>query len=326
MYDLIIIGAGPAGITAAVYAIRKAMNLLVITKDIGGQTALSGDIENYTGYQFITGPELTAKFEEHMRKYNIPLKENEGVLNLRKERGIIYIKTEKQEYQAKTVIIASGKRSKELGVLGEKEFKNKGLTYCATCDGPLFADKVVAIIGGGNSALDAALQLMRIAKHTYLININKTLGGDAIMREKVEQANNATIYNNSQVVEIVGDNFVHPVKKDIFNGVKAIKIKRLRPQITQINKTTDYADKEETLNVQGVFVEIGLIPNSEFTEGVEKNQYAEIKVNPYNETNIPGVFAAGDVTDVPEKQIIIAAGEGSKAALGVFRYLAQRYT
>ena len=146
MLDLIIIGAGPAGITAAVYAARKKMTLLVITKDIGGQTAWSGDIENYTGYQFVTGPELVAKFEEHMRKYDIPVREGEETIELKGKNSLVYVKTNKGEYEAKTAIIASGKRSRELGVPGEKEFKNRGLTYCATCDAPLFSGKVVAAL------------------------------------------------------------------------------------------------------------------------------------------------------------------------------------
>ncbi len=298
MYDLIIIGAGPAGITASVYAARKRMSLLVITKDIGGQAAISGDIENYTGYQFITGPELAAKFEEHMRKFNIMLKENEGVVEIKKTGDKILVKTDKAIYEAKTAIIASGKRSRELNVGGEKEFRNKGLTYCATCDAPLFSGKVVAIIGGGNSALDAALQLIKIAKHAYIINITSSLGGDAIMREKINESEIVTVFNNTRVTAVLGDRMV--------TGIK-------------INRE----GKEEQLAVGGVFIEIGLIPNSEFAKDLEKNQLGEIKINCHNETNIQGVFAAGDVTDVPEKQIIIAAGEGSKAALGAFRYLAQ---
>lgn len=298
MYDLIIIGAGPAGITAAVYAARKRINLLVITKDIGGQAAISGDIENYTGYQFITGPDLAAKFEEHMRKFEISLKENEEVAELEKIDEKIIIKTDKSTYITKTAVVASGKKSRELNVPGEKEFKNKGLTYCATCDAPLFSDKNVAVIGGGNSALDAALQLIKIAKQVYIINNVSGLGTDAVMREKLEASKNVTILNNTRVAAILGDKFV-----------SGIKIKR--------------EGREESLSVQGVFVEIGLIPNSDFAKEIEKNQFAEIKVNSRNETNIPGVFAAGDVTDVPEKQIIIAAGEGAKAALSAFRYLAQ---
>ncbi|MBI2252138.1 MAG: FAD-dependent oxidoreductase [Armatimonadetes bacterium] len=298
MVDLVIIGAGPAGITASVYAARKKMDFLVITRDIGGQAALSGDVENYTGYQFITGPELAEKFEEHMRKYKIKLKEDEEVINLEKINDEILIKTNQEDYKTKTVIIASGKRSKELGISGEKEFKNKGLTYCATCDAPLFAGKEVAVIGGGNSALDAVLQLLKIAKKIYLINNRLTLAGDLIMQEKIKQSEIVKIFNDAQIKEIFGDKMV--------NGIKIKK-----------------QNKEEILPVQGIFVEIGLIPNSEFIKYINKNKQGEIIVNCYNETNLPGIFAAGDVTNVPEKQIIIAAGEGAKAALGAFKYLAR---
>ena len=298
MYDLIIVGAGPAGITASVYAARKSMDFLVVTGDIGGQTAWSGDIENYTGYQFISGPDLVHKFEEHMRSYDTSVKEGEKVIEVAKAQEVILVRTSKAEYQAKSVIVASGKRSKELGVPGEKEYKNKGISYCATCDGPLFSAKNVAIIGGGNSALDAALQLIRIAKHVYVINNTPGLGGDALMRHKVEEAQNVEILNNTNVVAVLGEKMVN-----------AIKI--------------NHDGNEKILSVEGVFVEIGLIPNSDFVQGVEKNARGEIKVNSRNETNTPGIFAAGDVTDVPEKQIIIAAGEGSKACLSAFRYIAQ---
>ena len=300
MYDLIIIGAGPAGITAAVYAARKQMNFCVISKDIGGQAAWSGDIENYTGYQFISGPDLAAKFEEHLRQYKIDLKEPEGVVSLsRKDKTTMVVKTDKAEYESRTVIIASGKKSKELGVPGEKEFKNKGVTYCATCDGPLFAGKDVAVIGGGNSALDAALQMMRLAKHTHLINSFPEITGDAVMRDKVRSSPAVTIMNSVQVVAIEGDRFVNAMRVR-HDGV------------------------EERLPLQGVFVEIGLVPNSDFAQEIKTNDYGEIKVDCRNQTNVPGVFAAGDVTNVPEKQIIIAAGEGAKACLSAFRYLAQQ--
>ncbi|MBL7151243.1 MAG: FAD-dependent oxidoreductase [Candidatus Omnitrophica bacterium] len=296
MLDLIIIGAGPAGITAAVYAARKKMDFLLISGDIGGQTNWSGEVQNYTGYQFISGPELAAKFEEHMRKFNIAVKEGESAKELKKAGNKVVLKTDKAEYEARTVIIASGKKSKELGVPGEKEFKNKGLTYCATCDGPLFAGKDVAVIGGGNSALDAAIQLIKIARQVSIININPALSADPVMQEQVRDR--AAILNDSRVEAILGDQFV--------NGIK------LRQ-----------GAEEKTIAVQGIFVEIGLVPNSEFTKDIDKNETGEIKVNCRNETNLAGVFAAGDVTDVPEKQIIIAAGEGSKAALSAFRYLAR---
>ena len=299
IYDLIIIGAGPAGITAAVYAARKKIDTLVVTKDIGGQAALSGDIQNYTGYQFISGPELAEKFEEHMRKFNFDIRENEEVTKLDAKQNNFLIKTDKNSYRAKAVIVASGKKSRELGVSGEKKFKNKGLVYCATCDAPLFSGDDVAVIGGGNSALDAALQLMKIANHVYVINITDHLIGDEIMQEKIKKSKKVSILNNSQVIEISGDDFVD-----------AIKIEKDK--------------KEETLAVQGIFVEIGLIPNSGFAVDLNKTKIGEIKVNNKNITNIPGIFAAGDVTDVFEKQIIIAAGEGAKAALSVFHYLSSR--
>jgi alkyl hydroperoxide reductase subunit F len=298
IYDLIIIGAGPAGITASVYAARQKLDFLVISLDVGGQAAWSGDIENYTGYQFITGPELAQKFHEHMLKYNTALKENEEVLELAKAGQIIRLKTNKADYQCKSVIIASGKKSRELGVPGEKEFKNRGLTYCAICDGPLFVGRDVAVIGGGNSALDATLQLIKIAKHVYVVNNALSLSGDALMRRKVEEAANVTILNNSSVVAVSGDKFV-----------KGVKIRQ--------------ANQEQELAVQGVFVEIGLIPNSAFARDIEKNAKDEVVINSRNQTSVPGIFAAGDVTDVLEKQIIIAAGEGSKAALNVFRYLTE---
>ena len=295
--DLIIIGGGPAGITASVYASRKKMNFLLITKDIGGQAAWSSDVENYPGYQFITGPDLVAKFQEHMQKYTIQLRENEEVVELEKKDGIIYIKTTKASYEAKTVIVASGKKVKEIGVPGEREYKNKGVAYCVTCDGPLFAEKDVAVVGGGNSALGAAIQMMNIANKVYLINITDKFTGDAVMQEKVKNNPKITILHNTRIESITGDKFV-----------KGLNI--------------DTRGKKEAIDVKGVFIEIGLMPNSWFAKDIDKNENGEIKVNCANETNIPGIFAAGDVTSVPEKQIVIAAGDGAKAALGAFRYLA----
>jgi alkyl hydroperoxide reductase subunit F len=233
-----------------------------------------------------------------MRKFDIQLKEGESVTDIQKRDNKIAVKTDKGDYEAKALIIASGKSSRELNVPGEKEFKHRGVTYCATCDGPLFAGKDVAIIGGGNSALDAAIQLIRIARRVYVINIASDFTGDPVMQEQVEDSKIATVIHNAQVRAILGDKFV--------TGIKI-----------------ESQGKEQIIPVQGIFVEIGLIPNSAFAKEVEKNSFGEIKVNPLNQTNLAGVFAAGDVTDVPEKQIIIAAGEGAKAALSVFRYLAQ---
>lgn len=298
IYDLIIIGAGPAGITASVYAARKRMDFLVLTQDVGGQTILSGDIENYTGYQFITGVDLAEKLEEHIKKYDIEVHENEPVTAIGKEGEVITVTTPKGTYQSKTAIIASGKKAKELNVPGEKEFRNKGLAYCATCDAPLFAGKDVAVIGGGNSALEAVLQLIKIANNVFVINNISKLGGDAIMREKVERASNVTVINDAKVKAVLGSKFVEAV-------------------------SYEKEGREERLPVQGVFVEIGLVPNTPFEGNVEKNDIGEIIVNNCNETNIKGIFAAGDVTNVPEKQIIIAAGEGAKAALKAFSFISK---
>jgi len=297
-YDLIIVGAGPAGITAGIYSARKKLKTLVVSKDVGGQAALSGSVENYTGYQYITGFELARKFEEHVKEFDLEFHEREEVTGIQKTGGIFRVSTDQGSYEGKAVIIASGAKPKELKIPGEKKFKNRGVTYCATCDAPLFSRKDVAVIGGADSAMDATLQLLNIARKIYLITINPELEGDEIMKEKVLQAKNVEVGMKTKTLEILGDNMV-----------TAIRVMRL---------------EEVTLNVQGVFIEIGYTPNSEFIDIVEKNELNEIKVDARCETNVPGIFAAGDVTDVPEKQIIIAAGEGSKAALSAFSYLSRR--
>jgi alkyl hydroperoxide reductase subunit F len=297
VYDLVILGAGPAGITAAVYAARKQIDFLVVSLDLGGQAAWSGDIENYTGYQFITGPELAIKFQEHMQAFGIKVNMPEAVKDVTKDNKLIKVVTDKQEYLSKTAIVATGKKPRLLNIEGENEFKNKGVTYCVTCDGPLFKDKKVVIVGGGNSGLDAALQMAKISPKVYIIDIANKLSADSIMVEKVKQISNVEIWNDSQLTRIYGDSFV-----------KGIQVKK--------------KDKLYNLDVEGVFVEIGLIPNSEFAGKLELNEEKEIIVDCYNKTNIEGIFSAGDVTNVPEKQIIIACGEGSKACLAAVKYLA----
>ncbi len=297
IHDAVILGAGPAGITAAVYAARKKMDFLVISLDIGGQAAWSGDIENYTGYQFVSGPELALKFKQHMDAFGIVVRMPEQTLALESDGLYHTVRTDQAVYHTKTVLIATGKRPRPLDVPGETEFKNKGLTYCATCDGPLFREKTVAVIGGGNSALDAALQMVLFSPKVYLINIAAELTGDNIMIEKVQANPAVEVWNNTSVQRIFGDSFV-----------RGIEVKR--------------QGQTAVLPVEGVFVEIGLVPNSSFAAAVAQNQRGEIIVDQENKTNIPGIFAAGDVTTVFEKQIIIACGEGSKALLSAFQYLA----
>ena len=298
VYDLIITGAGPAGITASVYAARKKMDFLVITKDVGGQATLSSEVENYTGYQFITGPELVQKFREHFEKFSVEMKEGEGVKLVEKKGDIVEVETDRGMYMAKTAIIASGRVPRKLGVDGEDEFKNRGVTYCATCDAPLFADMNVAVIGGGNSALDAVLQLVKIANKIYVIDIAPRLSADQIMVDKAKKDDKVIIYNSTKVEKIYGEDFV-----------KGLKIAR--------------SGKLQDIAVEGVFIEAGSYPASDFVKGVKKNEYEEIIVNCNCETNIPAIFAAGDVTSVPAKQIIVACGEGAKAAMAVFEYISK---
>jgi len=294
--DLLIIGGGPAGVTAAIYAARKSLDFLMISRDIGGQAAWSAGVENYTGCQVVSGAELTAQFEAHLKKFDIRLRQPETALSLAREAGRFVVRGEKDTYRALAVIAATGKRSRELGVPGEKEFLNRGLTYCAVCDGPLFAAKDVAIIGGGNSALDAALQMSRIASKVYVVDSASVFTADNILQDRLRDPGNVEVLHNTSVSAVHGGRFV-----------EGIRVSR--------------GGEEIDLSVQGVFVEIGLVPNSEFAVIAGRNGKGEIRVNCANETDVPGLFAAGDVTDVPEKQIIIAAGDGAKAALSAAKYL-----
>ncbi len=297
VYELIIVGAGPAGITAAIYAARKKMDFVILATNVGGQVTFSSEIENYTGFQYITGEELAAKFQEHLKRHEFELKMEE-VQKVESKRNLFLVKTDFGTYLGKTVIIATGRKPRELKVPGEVEFKNRGVTYCATCDGPLFEGLDVAVVGGGNSGFEAVLQLLKIAKNVYLIHRGTKLKADRVLVEKAKASDKVKISINTQVAEIVGDKVV-----------TGIRVKR--------------DGKEMVLQVQGVFVEIGSVPNSDIAGFVEKNRWGEIVVNCKCETNVLGIFAAGDVTNVPEKQIVVAAGEGCKAALSAFRYLSQ---
>lgn len=299
IYELIIVGAGPAGITASVYAARKYMDFMVISKDVGGQAAWSGAIENYTGYQFVTGPELAQKFKEHMDKFNINLKLGEQVKRVERVGENIEVISDKASYLARSVIVASGRQPKKLEVEGEDEFKNRGVTYCATCDAPLFANFDVAVVGGGNSALDAVLQLSKIANKIYLIYRGKKLTADHVMVKKAESSGKVVFYPETSIQKIYGDRIVQ--------GITVMREGRL-----------------EDIKLNGVFIEIGTIPVSDFVVGVDKNERGEIKINCMCETNVEGIYAAGDVTDVPAKQIIVACGEGAKAAIAAFEYISKK--
>jgi NADH-dependent peroxiredoxin subunit F len=298
-YDLIIVGAGPAGMTAAVYAARKKLKTLLVSVDIGGQTNWTNDIENYMGYQLIEGPELIDKFESQVRKFPIDVKTEMGIKSVNRIEAGFELQTASGEtFQGKTAIIASGKRPRPLNVPGEERLRGRGVTYCSTCDGPLFEGMNVAVIGGGNSALEAVLDMVKVAARVYMVSLTP-LTGDQILMDRVRGSSTVTIFTEHETREVLGD-----------TGVSAVRIRDLK------------GGEERTLDVRGVFVEIGLMPNSDFAKDlVTLNQAGEIVVSCAGETGVPGLFAAGDVTNVPEKQIVVAAGEGAKAALQAYRYL-----
>lgn len=297
MLDCIIIGGGPAGMSAALYLIRKKMNILLLTPEFGGQGGKSAEIENYLGFIKITGPELMQKFQEHIESFGVESKLEE-VKTLTKTDNGFKIKTGDTEYETKSVLITSGKTSRKLGVPGEEEFAGKGVAYCAICDGPLYKDKTVAIIGGGNSALDAGLELEKYAAKVYLVNVNADFQGDEVRKDKVKALTKIELVTEVETTEFFGEQFL-----------KGLKYK------TKTGETKELA-------CDGAFIEIGWVPSTDFVKDlVELNPMKEIVVDKINKTNVPGIYAAGDVTDIAEKQIIIAAGEGAKAALNVWKYV-----
>lgn len=299
MYDVIIIGAGPAGMSAAVYTARRKLKTLVLAKDAGGQMVYSADVENYTGFTMITGADLTLKFQEHMASLKDDLEVQIGVEVAKLDKNITSFTVEDTKgnvYYGKTVIIASGKSPRHLGVPGEKELFGKGVAICATCDGPLYREKNVAVVGGGNSAMDAICALSKVAKQVYVINMTDDYTGEAIVREKIMHLPNVKPYHSTKITKISG--------KDRVDGIT----------IQQLGKP------DEDLAVDGVFTEIGYEPSVSFADLVEKNEHNEIKVDKDLQTSVPGIFAAGDINDAWGEQIIIAAGEGAKAAMAVSNY------
>ena len=299
MYDLMIIGGGPAGLAATVYAARKQLKTLLISGDIGGQINTTMGIENYLGYQFVEGPELIDKFQTQVDQYPVDQKIGEKVSRLEKvEGGFEAITDSENRYQSRAVVFATGKKPRKLNVPGEAELAGRGVTYCATCDGPIFAGQRVVVVGGGNSALEAVLDMVKIAEHVDLVSLTP-LTGDPVLIDKFNDAKNLTVYTEYQTEKIEG--------KELVEGM----------QIKE-SKTGD----GKRLDVTGIFIEIGLEPNAEAVSGLLKlNQWGEVPVNTSCETEVPGLYAAGDVTDVPEKQIVVAAGEGAKATLQAHRYL-----
>ena len=299
LYDVIIIGGGPAGLSAAIYAARKVLKTLIVSKDIGGQVTWTYDVDNYLGFSQIETADLISKFEEHVQKYGVEKLIDVEVKALELTGKIKkVIAGDGKTYLAKTIIIATGKRPRPLGVPGEKEFIGMGVTYCSTCDAPLFADLDVAVAGGGNSALEAVIDLMKVARKVYMVSLTP-LTGDEILQDKVVSSTKVEVFTEHEILRIVGD-----------SAVEGLEIKSLS------------TGEAKSLSVAGIIIEIGLLPNSELVvDTLETNRIGEIVIDSGCHTGVAGVFACGDVTNVPFKQVIVAAGEGAKAALSANDYI-----
>jgi alkyl hydroperoxide reductase subunit F len=297
VFDVLIVGGGPAGLTAGVYCARKMLNTIIISENIGGQALESWAIENYMGYRMITGEDLMKKFEEQARTLNIRL-ELDRVVSITKEGSIFRAMTASDTAaRAKTVILAQGNRPRKLGVADEEHYLGRGLSICSTCDGPLYKGKKVAVVGGGNSALQTAIEMSELAPSVDLI-VRSTIRADPVYVEKIKAKENIAVHLGSHITALRGDKFL--------NGI-TIK---------------DEKGIEQEIELDGVFIEIGWLPNSDFVSDLVKlNDRKEVIVDVNGCTSEKGIFAAGDVTNVKSKQIIIAAGDGAKAALEAYWYL-----
>jgi alkyl hydroperoxide reductase subunit F len=298
-YDVLVIGGGPAGASAAVYAARKGIKTGIVAERFGGQVMDTMGIENLIGTKYTEGPKLVAQLEEHVKEYAV------DVMNLQRAKSITrkdMVEVELESgatLKSKTVIISTGARWRNLGVPGEAEYKNKGVAYCPHCDGPLFKGKHVAVIGGGNSGVEAAIDLAGIVGHVTVFEFMPELKADAVLQKRLYSLPNVTVHKNVQVKEITG--------ADKVNGIKYVE------------RDTN---TEQHLELEGVFVQIGLVPNTDWIgDSLERTRFGEIVVNNHGATDMPGVFAAGDCTATPYKQIIISMGSGANAALGAFDYL-----
>ncbi|MBW1675146.1 MAG: FAD-dependent oxidoreductase [Deltaproteobacteria bacterium] len=299
LYDVIIIGGGPAGLSAAIYTARKVLKTLLVSKDIGGQVAWTYDVDNYLGFSQVDTADLISKFEEHVQKCGVEKLVGAEVKAIELSGKIKKVITsDGKTYLTKTIVIATGKRPRPLNVPGEKELIGMGVTYCSTCDAPLFADLDVAVAGGGNSALEAVIDLMKVARKVYMVSLTP-LTGDQILQDKVMSSPKVKVFTEYEFLRIVGE-----------SAVEAIEVASLK------------TGELKRLDVRGIIIEIGLLPNSELVvDTLETNRIGEIVIDARCRTGVAGVFACGDVTDVPFKQVIVAAGEGAKAALSAYDYI-----
>lgn len=305
LQDVTVIGGGPAGVSAAIYSARKGLKVTVVADRFGGQVKDTMGIENLISVPKTTGPELVGNLAEHMKDYDITLKEHVRVDNIEKGNIKTLTLSSGEQIQTKSLIVATGARWRELGVPGEKENVGNGVAYCPHCDGPFFKGKDVAVIGGGNSGIEAALDLAGIVKSVTVFEFMPTLKADQVLIDQAEKRDNITIIKNAATKQIVAEN----------------------GKVSAIEYQDRATNEEHSLPLAGVFVQIGLVPNSQFMKGVvDLTQYGEIVVDNKCNTSEPGIYAAGDVTTVPYKQIVISMGEGAKASLAAFEYLLSHQT
>ncbi len=299
MYDLIIIGSGPAGMTAGIYAARREMKTLIIGKEVGGQLIWANEIDNYPGFEKISSFELISRIKKQTLSFGVEMKDDEVKKIERAVDGHFRLYTNRETFESKTVIIAMGLEPRRLAVPGEVEFGGKGVSYCANCDGPFYKNKNVCVVGGGNSALDAAEVLSKIATRVYLIHRSESFCAFDVLVEEVKSRQNIEILMDTEIKEIAG-------------GQKVEKVR------AHNNKTGEDRD----LAVEGVFVEVGRIASTDLVADLtERNDKRQIIVNSKAETNVPGLFAAGDVTDCEFKQITVAMGQATIAALNAYQYI-----
>jgi alkyl hydroperoxide reductase subunit F len=300
VFDMLIVGGGPAGASAAIYSARKGIRTGVVSERFGGQVLDTMGIENFISVKETEGPKLVAALEQHVKSYDV------DVMNLQRASALIpgeliEVKLENgASLKARTVVLATGARWRQMNVPGEQEYKNKGVAYCPHCDGPLFKGKRVAVIGGGNSGVEAAIDLAGIVAHVTLLEFDVQLRADAVLQRKLHSLPNVTVLTQAQTTEVTGDG----------------------ARVNGLVYTDRKTGESHRIELEGIFVQIGLLPNTDWLKGtVALSKHGEIEVDAHGRTSVPGVFAAGDATTVPYKQIVIAMGEGSKAALSAFDHL-----